>query len=70
MRDEDGRTYELYLKRLHDVADTAVQKRKRAQAIYRRKLQRMMVRILRENAEAGAGAMLDDEEEEEDSLDI
>ena len=53
LRDGDGRTYERYLKRLHDIADTAVQKRRRAQATYRRKRQRMMARSLRENAVAG-----------------
>ena len=69
LRNEDGRAYERYLERLHEIVDTVVQKGKRGQAIYRCERQRMTARSLRETAEAGAGVMSDDEEEE-DSLAI
>ena len=44
LRREDGKTYERYLKRFHDIANTTVRNRQNAQADYSRKRQRMMQR--------------------------
>ena len=52
-RDADGKTYERYLKRLHDIASTYISKRKRAQAAYRKRQKRAVERNV------GGGAAVD-----------
>ena len=65
LRDSDGKTYERYLKRLNDIALTGINKRKRAQASYRKRRKRAIERTLRTREEQeGAGALFDDEEED------
>lgn len=65
LRDSDSKTYERSLKRLHDIAQTGVNKRKRAQASYRKRRKRTMERTLRTREEQeGFNALLVEEEEE------
>ena len=53
LRDADGKAYERYLKHLHEIADTYISKRKRAQAAYRKRKKRAVER------KVGGGAAVD-----------
>lgn len=68
LRDADGKMFERYCKKLSDIAETAVKKRKRAQAAYRKKRKRSMERNVRVEHEEGAAAMLFDDETGSDSI--
>lgn len=46
LRDADGKTYERYRKRLREIAEGGIRKRKRAQAAYRKRRKRVMERTL------------------------
>lgn len=68
LRDADGKMFERYCKKLSDIAETAVKKRKRAQAAYRKKRKRSMERNVRVEHQEGAAAMLFDDETGSDSI--
>ena len=64
LRDADGQTYERYRKRLKEIAECTVAKRKRAQASYRKRRRRRIERELRGiDMEEGAGELLEEDEE-------